>query len=549
MKKIPPRLHPLLVTAEILAVLGCLAIVPLILMSYALPPEAPSSRSQGESLESQKRLAALRLAHPENARETQEAALKRDDFAALFRAEDVSEPLMDSDESIELVNVFEGGSLKRKSNLHILVLKGTFNEMGRQYGYLQAKEITGVLELFDTISARESSGWMPLETQHSIRRMLGGLFEKHFPDSAKQMLDGLKDGAAMAGVSLDRRDLAFLNSLIDIAGIGSTNLSFTADGWSAVASLVKALRSEIGASWIEQNCNSMAVWGSRTEQGKTFQTRNTDITVGLGLERFPLAYVALPEDHQGSKLIPYVSAGFAGQVGVSTGLNAYGVGIGQIWAFSNAKSIGRPWSLAMMDVMANAQSATEAAEILRSVSPATHTYGNNFIFADAKGDGIVVELNANTSDTFVAADPREFREGRMPDGRVWAVPLQDALVRADFSMSAKIRVDQTSARGPKGYPPESGSYKNRYAGQIQRILGYQRLARKMGAREAAVISRATADRNAGNIQIAVYANTDRKMWVSYATGSGANLRHAFQNPFVLIPFDRILSEQSWHLLE
>jgi hypothetical protein len=481
----------------------------------------------------------------EDARELQEAALQREDFATLFRAEDASEPLMESDSRTQYVDDFEGGRLLRKSELNVLVINGTYFEMGRQYGYLQAKEIRDVLHLFDTISEQESSGWMPLETQHSIRRMLGALFEKHFPESAKQMIDGVKEGAEAAGIRLNRMDLAFLNSLIDIAGIGSTNLSFTTDGWSAIASLVKALRSQIGTSWIEQNCNSLAVWGSRTELGKTFQTRNTDITVGMGLERFPLAYVAFPVDAQGNKLIPYAAAGFAGQIGVSTGLNAYGVGLGQVWAFSNSKAIGRPWSLTMIDVMSNAQSASEAAEILRSVSPSTHTYGNNFVFADAKGDGMIVELNATTSDTFVAGDQREFQEGRMSDGRVWAVPLQEALVRADFSMSKKIRVDQTSARGPNGYPPEASSYQKRYAGQIQRILGYERLERKMGAREAAVISRATADRNSGNMQIAVYANTDRKMWVSYATNAKGRIRHAFQNPFVLIPFDQILSEHGW----
>ena len=526
-------------------VLCGVAIVPFILMSYLRPQNLHSSAPNSSMLSGSIGKESISTMKTADARELQEAALQREDFATLFRAEDASEPLMDSDTQTQYVDDFEGGRLLRKAELNVLVINGTYFEMGRQYGYLQAKEIRDVLHLFDTISEQESSGWMPLETQHSIRRMLGALFEKHFPESAKQMIDGVKEGAEAAGIKLNRMDLAFLNSLIDIAGIGSTNLSFTTDGWSAIASLVKALRSQIGTSWIEQNCNSLAVWGSRTELGKTFQTRNTDITVGMGLERFPLAYVAFPVDSQGNKLIPYAAAGFAGQIGVSTGLNAYGVGLGQVWAFSNSKAIGRPWSLTMIDVMSNAQSASEAAEILRSVSPSTHTYGNNFVFADAKGDGMIVELNATTSDTFVAGDQREFQEGRMSDGRVWAAPLQEALVRADFSMSKKIRVDQTSARGPNGYPPEASSYQKRYAGQIQRILGYEKLQRKMGAREAAVISRAPADRNSGNMQIAVYANTDRKMWVSYATNAKGKIRQAFQNPFVLIPFDQILSEHGW----
>jgi hypothetical protein len=462
--------------------------------------------------------------------------------------EDAAEPIPDSNTHMELIGTFQRGERFLKDGLPVLVLRGSYFEMGQQYGYLAAKEVTGLLGVFDALAQQESSGMLGSSVQHRIRRWLGQMFEKHFPASANQMIEGIVSGAGLRGVVLERHDIAFLNSLIDIAGVGSTDLSMSADGFGSLGALIDLLRREIGAGWIEQNCNTFAAWGTRTSEGKTFQTRNTDITVGLGLERFPMLYMAFPEQ-EAMPLVPYVSAGFAGQIGVSTGMNAYGVALGQVWAFSRAKAIGAPWSLLMIDVMSRAKTATSAAELLTTVSSSPHTYGNNFVFADATGDGIALELNPLASDTFRAADPRELEQGRMSDGRIWAVPLQDAIVRADFSMSKTIRSHQTSARGPDGYPPHAGSYRDRYAGQIRRILGYESMNRDIGPREAMVISRATADRRAGNIQLAVYANSDRKLWVSYATNNDGQLRQAFQNAFVLIPFDQMLESMDAKNLE
>lgn len=461
--------------------------------------------------------------------------------APRFAAEDQAEPAPDQSETMTTINTFQRGRLLHKNGLPVLVLRGSYFDMGLQYGFLAGEHIASMLALFDTLATRESSGLLSSGAQQGLRRWLGDVFARHFPTSARFMLEGVREGAALKGIPLDLSDLFFLNSLIDIAGIGSTDLSFSADGIGAMSAFVGLVRREIGTSWLRQNCNTFAAWGSRTQGGKTFQTRNTDITVGLGLERFPLAYVAFPES-AGTPLVPYVSAGFAGQIGVSTGMNAHGVALGQVWAFSRVKSIGVPWSLLMIDIMSRASTASEAADMMLQPRPSPHTYGNNFVFADGKGDAWAVELNPLRSDRFRAADPREVLEARMADGHVWAVPLRDAVVRADFSMSRKIRKDQTSAGGPLGYPPMASSYRDRYAGQIKRILAFEQLGRPIGVREAMMISRATADRKSGNMQLAVYANSDKRLWVSYAKSENGTIKQAYENPFVLIPFDRLLQE-------
>jgi hypothetical protein len=487
-----------------------------------------------------------------------DAVQARSLFAEQFLQENESEPAPDESLAVSELAAFGGGSLFNSNGLPLLVVRGDFFTMGTQYGYLQGERIASLLTLFDEVAQTESAGLLPINLQHQLRRGLGRIFARHFPDEARQLIAGIQSGAEQRGVTLHPDDLAFLNSLIDIAGIGSTDLSFSIDGLSAANTLLKLARKELGLLWLNQNCNTFVAFGSRTTNGKTFQTRNTDVTTGMGLERFPLVTIFLPESQDGDQRIPFVSAGFVGQIGVSTGMNAHGVALGQVWAFSNKKAIGRPWSLTMISILSKARSAQEAAELLTASGP--HTYGNNFVFGDALGGAVAVELNAENLDTFTANDPREIREGRMPDGRIYALPLADAVVRGDLSLSRLIRADQTSANGPWGYPPSTSSYKLRYAGQVKRILAYERLGRKIGAQEAMVISRATASRKHGNLQNAVYANSDRKLWVAYAAhqlpgqplpasfwDDGKQepgvLREAFENPFIYVPFDWFLEQE------
>lgn len=482
----------------------------------------------------------------------------RRNFAAQFMDEDASEPEPDDRFEMAELERYAEGKLFDSNGLPLLVLKGDFFEMGTQYGYLQGKRIQALLSLFDELAKKESASLLPTGLQRQLRRGLGSLFEKHFPPEVQELIRGIIAGARQRGVELDRGDLAFLNSLIDIAGIGSTDLSFSLDGLSAAGTLLNLARKELGLLWLNQNCDTFVAFGSRTQDGKTFQTRNTDVTTGVGLERFPLVTIFIPEGTPDDPRVPFVTAGFSGQLGASTGLNAHGVALGQVWAFSTKKAIGRPWSLSMIGILSKARSAAEAANLLIENGP--HTYGNNFVFGDATGGAVAVELNAENHDVFGPNDPRERLEGRMADGRIYALPIPDAIVRADLSLSRRIRVDQTSANGPWGYPPASGSYKLRYAGQVKRILAYERMGRKIGAQEAMVISRATASRRHGNLQNAVYANSDRKLWVAYASYRDAeprrspsdaqtevspqeNLAEAFENPFIYVPFDQILQRE------
>ena len=86
-----------------------------------------------------------------------------------------------------------------------------------------------------------------------------------------------------------------------------------------------------------------------------------DVTVGhrvilhgCTVENFALIAIYKPTGK-----IPYVSAGFVGQIGVFTGMNAYGVGAGQIWSFSKEIALGNPGacreSLALLQSSATPQ--------------------------------------------------------------------------------------------------------------------------------------------------------------------------------------------------
>jgi len=445
-----------------------------------------------------------------------------------------------------IVESYLKGELRTGSTFPTLILEGTSLEMGVQYGALQGHRIQEFLDYLDKVAHEQGSQAISKERIHEIRRWLGSVFWKHFPEESKEIIYGIADGARKRAdpVTLHLMDLAFINSFIDIVGIGATDLSFDFAGFDAAGALVSLAANEVGLGWIKQNCDTFAAFGRRTQGGKTFQTRNTDVDTGMGLENFPLVVVYKGVEHNGTRQIPFVGAGFVGQVGVFTGMNAFGVGLGQVWAFSNEKNFGTPWSLVMREVMRSATSATEAGRIFSSWGK--RTYGNNFIFADAQGDAVVLESDARQIDFFRANDPRESTEGVTKEGEVYALPMEDAVFRADFSVSRRLRRSQTSSRGPNGDPRESSAYRKRYKGQADLIQMYEENGVKIGKEEAEFISRKTASRE-GNLQNAVYANSDLLMWVSYATiedkdsppGSARakkSVREAYRNEYVLVPF-------------
>lgn len=444
----------------------------------------------------------------------------------------------------KVVATYGQGWLERVNGLPILVLKGTEREMGEQYGYLAGDMVKGNIEGLKGIAeanAPKIMKWIPKPIFAGLRRTIGWIFWLTYPKDVKEHIKGIVAGAKKRPdkLKLNKMDISFVNTVIDLVGIVRGVIDKD-DSKSTVGGLTASdIIRFLGAPDIHTNCDTMAVWGPRTVGGKTFQTRNTDIDTGDGLERFPLVVVSKKDGK-----LPVMAASFAGMVGIFSGMNANGVAVGQVWAFSKDVKLHTPWHLQIRESFMNGRNAREATLLFSRMDNVT--YGSNFVFAD-KGDGAEgyfsegysIEASSKNFVVFEANDPREL-ESKV-DGESYGLPIPYGVVRGDVTMDPVLRSRSTGARGPTGDPRLSGSYRNRYKGQVDRILAYEKQGILIGKEQAEAISRETA-MIGGNLQDIVYANTDREAWVAYSEIlPDGSVRQAYENEYKHIPFSRYLS--------
>lgn len=440
----------------------------------------------------------------------------------------------------EIVGTYGQGWAEVNNGLKTLHLKGSERDMGRQYGYLVADEIEDTLNILREVAVKQEPKvrYLPKWAFRGIRRFIGWIWWQTFPKNVKDHLDGIIEGGKLRPnpVKLTHGDLGFMNGIIDTAAL------FRAGADSIESQTPKAeeragqmLLKLLGLGGITTNCDTFAAWGSRTVDGKTFQTRNVDVPTGQGLESHPLVVIYKPEGK-----IPFVTAAFSGIVGMFTGMNAEGVGMGQVWAFSKNNTVTAPWQLQMRDVMMHSRTAAEARD--RMMAFKKLTYGNNFVLAGpTPGDAYALEGNSKRLAWFGANDPKE-AELKF-EGESVNIPLTEAVLRGDASFDLEVRKAQNACNGPDGDPRTSNAYKKRYKGQSDLILEYEAQGIKIGKAEAERISRDTAMRS-GSLQAAVYANTDRELWVAYARmNADGTVTQAYEREYVYVPFYQYLLDR------
>ena len=367
----------------------------------------------------------------------------------------------------------------------ILYTKGSAYQRGEQYGVLVGDQVEGLLRLLPAFLAQQTSSLVgtifPLVTPAAA-----SLFDPYIDADAREEMRGIVAGMRLRNPSSQIResDLVFLNSFIDLCAV--LNLG-------------------------SLKCSSLAVWGPITEGGKLFQTRCIDLVVGTGLEQFALVTIAKPDGG-----VPYLNPSYAGMIGCPSGLNAHGLGVGQVWAFSNDRGFGRPWILITRELMATGVSAEDGVRLMET---AQRTYGSNFVFADrgdARGgvpDARAIEVSLNHTASFGPDDPKEdlARWGGQP----YAYRVPYAVFRGDCCLDPLLRSLQTASNGPTGDPRAASAYRNRYEGQATRILAHVNAGHPIGRDDVIQITKEVAMRRS-SLQCCVYENTDLEVWVANA---------------------------------
>lgn len=251
------------------------------------------------------------------------------------------------------------------------------------------------------------------------------------------------------------------------------------------------------------SCASLAAWGDATANQQLIHTRNLDWNIDVGIQEHATVFVVRPEGKQA-----YVNIGWAGFIGVLTGISEEGISVGQIGAETTDISFkGLPMIFLLRSVL---ESATDLEQAQQIVSVAPRTVGINYVFADAKANkAIAIETTHSYVRVFKANDSSEQLV-------TYARPIKDAVFRADTAFDPVIRNLQIASGGKPNKsglePPTGSAYEVRYLGQAD---GIEESYGRLDVEKAKEIAKSVAP--SSNVQSVIFAWPE--VWIANAIGT------------------------------
>ncbi len=250
-------------------------------------------------------------------------------------------------------------------------------------------------------------------------------------------------------------------------------------------------------------CSNFAAWGTATASGRLIHARNLDWNIEAGIQRHAVVFVVRPTNKQ-----VFVNVGWAGFIGVLSGINEQQLSIGQIGAETvDATWRGLPMVFVMRKILEEASGVEEA---VRMIAEAPRTIGTNYVVADAKvPTALAIETTHRRVSAFAANDPKE-------QGVPYARPIADCVLRADAAVDPQIRDWQIASGGdpkrPGLEPPGGSAYDVRYLGQAE---GLRARHGRLTPEDALAIAKQIAP--SSNVQSVIFAWPT--MWVANAQGT------------------------------
>ncbi len=365
----------------------------------------------------------------------------------------------------------------------VLHLKGTPYEMGYQRGHFAKEKVQISIAIFEGLleQAKQEVG-LPTFAAHLLLDVTYQLCSPFIPERYKREMEGLADASGC--------DLKTLR------------------------------RAHVISVLTERGCSAFTVWGNATEDGALYHGRNFDWITSAGLEDTAVLLLYDPDGFH-----KFASAGYAGLIGVLSGMNMEGISISQIGAITDDKSLrGLPLEFVLRRILEEGANLEEVTTLIQSIK---HTVGFNYVIADGdERDARAYETTANHIAIFAANDPRETVE--------YAIPIEDTVFRSDEAMDPVVRSLQRCANAPN-LPYGSNSYDHRYMGIA---TGVKENFGAINAEIALSILKKTAMKNA-NLHAVLTNSTTREMWVAHAAdGENASLQ-----PFVHYDLNQLFLPQ------
>ncbi len=153
------------------------------------------------------------------------------------------------DSKVTKIAEFEGGHLYKQNAVHIVVLNGTYYEMGRQYGHLLKEQINWHFKELKNDFMVTPAGNNPVDqpaplmNHEELTKLFMAGFYNALPYAHKQMIKG---AAETSGLALE--DMVFMDCMLQ-AVLYSAGIT---------------------------GCTSAAVWGKASKDGRVYTGRNHD---------------------------------------------------------------------------------------------------------------------------------------------------------------------------------------------------------------------------------------------------------------------------------
>ncbi|MBX3224060.1 MAG: hypothetical protein KF795_26330 [Labilithrix sp.] len=259
--------------------------------------------------------------------------------------------------SDERVATFGPATRRRVAGLHVLTLKGSFYEMGRQHGRLLADEMrAGPLPYYrsfiEKLFGGARFGGFGAASFQLLQRTVGSRVERTLPPFVRETIRGLADGSGipmkevLEGATMPDSMLWLASRLMQVRDVGP------------------AMHHRVG---LGLGCTSAVAWGGATRDGRMLHARNFDYH---GVAAWPRTQaVVFHEPDDGMKYVSVAAAGVA--LGGVTAMNEAGLTltVHQHMFTDRVKLGGTPIGISGDVVMRKAETLDDAARILNEQTP------------------------------------------------------------------------------------------------------------------------------------------------------------------------------------
>ncbi len=490
--------------------------------------------------------------------------------------------------SVNQLNGFGGKIIRREGkgffemldapggSLYAIHLAGTHYEMGRQYGLMLGDRIFESCEIMKAMLIKSGlpEGLIPV-----IGSKAWSHYSRYVPDIYKRELEGILDGAAEKGVQLNLDMLETMAAVPELTGYWHME--------EMIGKIISGPEKDIKPVWdgkergsMPTQCSAFMAWGSRCEDGNLYGCRNLDWAKDTGIASNKCVTVFHPENEKGEKGVPSAVFGYIGVLGAMAGINAEGVALSEIGAYSMRETLeGRPWHYVFHEVLENAKNLDEAENIIRKGN-----YVQGYCFVAGWGDprrkgtpeyapkGMSIEVDAENIEILYDNDPGELEavcvdtngEVLLFDGKpvFYGMPLEQAVFRADTAFSKSVRSGQYTDKGPAGvknsgnakegrtwrtlYQPISLMIKSVNSGEafcFEGLEDWQIPAahpHPMTRDEALNICKMAGD-NSGNVMSILYDATRLRVLAAFETGSGETWTPASKSGYVELDLSEVFN--------